>query len=210
VPRSDWLAELVKAYQSAEKPQTVVAGYYTAQIKTAFQQAVTPYALVMPDRVDPVNFLPATRSMLLPKTVWKKLGGFDRRFSDNEDYDFARRLRRQKNPIVFARQAQVSWQPRSNLLEFWAMIYRFARGDAQARLFRPKVAFIFIRYSLGVGILLWSWPWAAAGLVAYAGWSISKNLRHVPNGWYWLPLLQVTSDLAVMLGTVEGLMIQRD
>jgi glycosyltransferase involved in cell wall biosynthesis len=215
VPHLNWLEELDKAAQKIDQKDFVVAGYYDAKPNSPFEEALVPYVLVMPDRVNPRHFLPATRSMLMTKSAWKKVGGFDEKLSDNEDYAFAHALEKASIFMSFAPKAKVSWIPRSNLLQFWKMIFRFARGDAQARIWRPKVLFLFARYiSALTGILLW----LALGLqlkilfffyVVFFGfyllWSIQKNLRYVPHGWYWLPLLQLTADGAVMLGTLNGL-----
>src|SRR6185437_12673858 len=74
----------------------VVAGYYEAIARTVFQKCVVPYAFVMPDKVDPNNFLPATRSVAFTKKIWEKVGGFDERLSHNEDYAFAKALQKVK------------------------------------------------------------------------------------------------------------------
>jgi GT2 family glycosyltransferase len=228
-PHPNWLQELRRKATEYQLENgilsgLVVAGYYDAKPITPFEVAVVPYALVMPDQVDSQTFLPATRSMLLHKNVWTALDGFDEKLSDNEDYDFARRLRKlaeQQNQsgyelpveIVFAVGAKVTWLPRSTWHSFANMIYRFARGDARAGLWRPKVGLIFLRYIvvLSIGIVLLSdrnWLWLGIfllmGAILYSIWSIFKNKRYVPRGWYWLPVLQVTADVAVMLGTLQG------
>lgn len=217
IPAKSWLEELVK--KQSETKASVIAGYYKGIAATPFEQAVIPYALVMPDRVDEKTFLPATRSMLLTKKVWEQLGGFDELLSDNEDYDFARRLQKGKILIAFAQNAVVAWQPRSNLRDFFYMLFRFARGDAAAGLFRPKVAILFLRYillllaSLSIAIVLE--PkfvlklWVPLG-VLYSIWAVDKNVRYVPKGWLWLPTLQFAADAAVMAGTLSGLMMRGD
>lgn len=217
VPHPDWLEQLLAAWMGAVAQGTntqlvVVAGYYDAHPRTAFEEAVVPYALVMPDRVNPATFLPATRSMLLPKTAWQQAGAFDEKLADNEDFAFAQILKTQTR-IVFAPQAQVTWQSRSSLRSFWTMIFRFARGDIQAGIIRPKVLLVFARY-LGalamVGVLLWwrAYAWlgwsVVLGFIGYSGWAIGKNRRYVSRGWYWLPVLQWTADIGVMLGSVAG------
>lgn len=212
-PHPDWLEQLLQAYLGATNSQTVIAGFYDAEPATPFEAAVVPYALVMPDRVDPKTFLPATRSMLMPRVVWQQVGGFDPNLSDNEDYDFARRLVAAKTPLMFAESAKVTWQPRSTLKQFWTMIFRFARGDAFAGWWRPKVGRIFGRYLVGLGlILIWlclNQPiflyLAVIGILGYSLWSIKKNARYVGAGWRWLPILQLVSDVAVMMGTVTGM-----
>lgn len=213
---SKWLQELLKTqkHQGTE----VVAGYYSAKPKTAFEEAVVPYVLVMPDRVDEKNFLPATRSVIFSKDIWKKIGGFNEALSDNEDYDFARRLKSASIKIGFSKQAIVFWQPRSNLKSFYKMIFRFARGDVYAGILRPKVILIFLRYVFGISVFIWGSAelkvtgslWIIFGIIPlilmlYILWSIYKNYHYTSRGWHLLPLLQFTSDLAVMQGSISGL-----
>jgi glycosyltransferase involved in cell wall biosynthesis len=210
VPHKDWLAELLEKYQS----ECVVAGYYDAKPKNGFEEAVVPYVLVMPDKVNPNTFLPATRSMLIEKTTWEKVGGFTESLNWNEDYEFAHKLIKHKVKIIFAEKAVVSWMPRQNLTQFWKMIWHFAQGDAQARIWRPKVLFLFLRYLLLliiVGVLyLYGLIFALGiilltGFLGYCSWAVIKNQKYVPHGKLWLPILQFTADFAVMTGTLAGL-----
>src|SRR3989344_5709680 len=134
----------------------VIAGYYDAKPKTIFQKCLVPYVLVMPDRVGSASFLPASRSMAFRKSIWKKLGGFPEEFSHNEDYVFANRLKTNKAKIVFQKEAIVDWIPRKNIKEAFIMFFRFALGDAEAGIFRQTVFFVFIRYILGIYLLMLS------------------------------------------------------
>lgn len=210
IPEADWLEKLLAAYSKSGAP--VIAGYYKGVFTNSFQRAVIPYALVMPDSVNSGNFLPATRSLLIEKNVWKDLGGFDEKLSDNEDYAFAKNLQRKNIPIAFAREAVVSWQPRKTLYEFYRMIFRFARGDIQAGIIRPKVLFIFFRYAVALQIIFLLLLNKSQTLlflitilfVLYCGWAILKNIKYVGSAWYWLPILQITSDIGVILGSIAG------
>lgn len=168
----------------------------------------------MPDRIDPNTFLPATRSMAFRKSIWKKIGGFDESLSNNEDYVFARTLKESGASIVFAGDAIAHWIPRSNFRESYTMFWRFALGDAEAGILRPKVQFIFLRYFLGFYLLGLTFlyrsiiPLVVVGLsvVGYIIWSIFKNYRYVKNtsAIFFLPALQFVSDLAVISGTLRG------
>ncbi|MBU0974279.1 glycosyltransferase [Patescibacteria group bacterium] len=218
----NWLKELIKKQKqlsiATKKDAEVVAGYYSALPKTPFEEAVVPYVLVMPDQVDENNFLPATRSVLFSKNIWQKVGGFDEKLSDNEDYNFARRLKSSGTKIGFSKNAIVFWKPSSNLKSFYKMIFRFARGDTYAGIIRPKVLLIFARYLLGLSVFIWGILqlkfvgnlWILFGvvptfLVTYILWSIYKNYRYAQCSWYWLPVLQISSDIMVVWGSVWGL-----
>lgn len=211
VPEKNWLKELLKKYEKSKAP--VVAGYYRGLVTTEFEEAVVPYALVMPDKLPKDVFLPATRSMLIEKKVWKQLDGFDESLHINEDYLFARKLQKQGITIVFAKKAIVEWMPRKNLKDFYKMIYLYAQGDIAAKVIRPKVVLIFVRYLLlllvcALLLLIGNLRLLAGTVMVlggiYAIWSVQKNIRYTPNGWLWLPLLQITSDVAVMLGSISA------
>lgn len=212
-PHPAWLYSLAQTAQ--ETGAEVISGYYQGLAKTAFQEAVIPYALVMPDQVDPDTFLPATRSVLFTKKIWSRVGGFDELLNHNEDYAFARQLQQLKQPesgwLAFSREAVVEWRPPQTLMGFAKMLFRFAYGDAEAGAWRKKVGLLFARYGVGVALAVAAYqgmfPWVGIiGLIGgYLLWSVFKNLRYVPSGWYWLPVLQVVADGAVLLGTTIGL-----
>ena len=184
----------------------VVAGYYKAKTKTVFEKCVVPFVLVMPDKLKPESFLPSSRSMAIKRNLFLKLGGFPEECSDNEDYVFAQRLVKKGIKIHFAKNALVYWLPRTNLFSFFLMIYRFARGDSQAGLRRKKVLTVYLRYLLGVICLVFPFL-----IFAYFLWSIKKNYRYVKHwlAFLYLPLLQITADLAVMTGSLRGFFKKR-
>lgn len=212
----DWLQELLKEQHLLGTD--VVAGYYSAKPQTMFEEAVVPYALVMPDKVDEENFLPATRSVLFSKNIWQVVGGFNEKLDDNEDYDFARKVKARVSKIGFSKRAIVYWKPTSNLRSFYKMIFRFARGDIYAGILRPKVLLIILRYFFGISLFIWGLTelksaeniWILFGIIPallsfYIMWSILKNYRYTPRGWIMLPILQIVSDLAVLGGSLSGL-----
>ena len=96
------------------------------------------------------------------------------------------------------------------------MMWRFALGDAEAGIYRPKVMLVFIRYIFGLlfvlmGVILQqNWVLILSGilLILYILWSIWKNYTYVKDvrAFFFLPLLQFAADLAVLSGTVRGLL----
>lgn len=212
----NWIKNILEQFR--DPSVDVVAGNNKGHATTIFQKCVIPYVLVMPDKIDKHNYLPATRSMGFTKTIWKKAGGFPEKYSHNEDYIFANTLKKIGARMVFAKDAIVYWMPRTDLYDSFIMFFRFALGDAQARIFRKKVLFIFLRYIIG-GMLLWYsianhfviGYWIIGTLLwFYVLWAIKKNYRYVkhPLAILYLPLLQFTSDLAVMLGTLVGIFLK--
>lgn len=208
----NWLLELTKPF-SYEKVD-VVAGYYNAVTKSVFEKCVAPYALVMPDRVNPKNFLPASRSMAIRKDTFNKAGGFPLNYPDNEDYVFANQLKKMGVKMVFSKEAIVSWMPRTTIGSFWRMIFRFARGDAKAGLRTMKVLSVFARYGILLLLLFLARFfndfifYFSLSILFYLIWSIFKNYKYIKDirAFYILPLLQLISDFAVISGTIAGLL----
>ncbi len=212
----DWVKEIIKPF--ADSKVEVVAGYYKGESRNFFQKSLIPYVLVMVDKIDKKNFLPATRSMAIKKNIWKRLGGFDEGLSHNEDYAFANKLKEKNVEITFTKKAIVRWMPRKNLAQSFKMFFRFALGDSQAKIYRNKVIYIFLRYIFAFYLialvpimrsLYFDLIIILIGL-SYVAWSIWKNYKYVNNyrAYFYLPLLQFTSDVAVLLGTSLGFIQQ--
>ncbi|MEK7160179.1 MAG: glycosyltransferase [Patescibacteria group bacterium] len=208
----NWVKEITKPF--ADKKTEVVAGYYKGESKSIFQKSLIPYVLVMPDKINEKEFLPATRSMAFKKSIWKKAGGFDEKLSHNEDYAFANRLKSSGAKITFTKNAIANWIPRKNIFQSFKMFFRFALGDIQANLYREKVIYIFLRYIFAAYLLILAFIlksfflnlFIASLFFGYVLWSIRKNYKYVknPKAYFYLPLLQFTSDAAVILGTSIG------
>lgn len=207
-----WIENIIKPFKN--KSADVVAGYYKGKASNIFQKCLIPYVLVMPDKINPENFLPATRSMAFKKSIWKKVGRFDEKYSHNEDYVFAKKLKKIKAKIIFAKDAVVYWLPRNSFKQAFTMFYRFAFGDAEANILRYKVLFIISRYIIGLLIILFALLLKSSFLLilffaliaTYVYWSIWKNYKYVKNykAIFILPSLQFISDAAVIVGTISG------
>lgn len=208
----NWIKGITTPFKSLRTD--AVAGFYKGLSSSAFQESLVPYVLVMPDRVNPKNFLPSSRSLAFRKNIWKKIGGFPEQFSKNEDYVFANKLKSNGFKIIFSKSAIVYWIPRENLKDAFIMFFRFAQGDVESGIFRSKVSFLFIRYLVGFWILMLYFALKLNFilntiyiiLISYAYWSIFKNYKYVkkPNTVFFLPIIQLTADFAVILGTIAG------
>lgn len=208
----NWVKNITKPLK--DDSIDVVAGYYKAKTTSVFQKCLAPYTLVMPDRVVPSEFLPATRSVAFKKSIWRKIRGFPEEYSHNEDYVFANRLKRARAKIVFAKDAIVYWAPRKNFSESFIMFFRFAYGDGEAGIIRDRVLLIFARYLFYIYLIVLAVLIKAQTLffliiilpLAYIMWAITKNYKYVADAQAFLilPVLQVVSDVAVILGTTLG------
>lgn len=208
-----WVENVISPFN--DKSIDIVSGYYELNAETVFEKSLAPYVLVPADKVDPNHFLPASRSCAFRKQTWKLLGGYPEEYSHNEDYVFAKKMEKKGLNIFFQKNAIVYWKPRSNIRDAFIMFYRFAFGDAEAGIFRPKVGFIFLRYIL---ILVLSMYYMYTEnlfigsvllilFIVYILWAIIKNYKYVKRiqAVYYLPLFQVISDAAIISGTALGI-----
>lgn len=208
----NWLKEIVKPFESSEAE--VIAGYYKGVAKNVFQECLIPYVLVTPERLNPDTFLPASRSMAFKKQIFEKIGGFPEKLSHNEDYAFSHKLKKNGIKTSFQETAVVKWIPRESLREAFAMFFRFAYGDIEARILRPKVILIFLRYIFAFLLLVYflisEKMFVLEALmvlvVAYFVWIIGKNIQYIkkPAAILVFPLIQILSDTAVISGSITA------
>ena len=205
-PKKDWLEKITAPFNN--KTVQAVSGYYKSVAETSFEKCITPYFLVMPDALPKDGeFLPSSRSIAFRKSVWKKVGGYPEQFSHNEDLVFDYNLKKAGISFFFEPNAKVYWYPPQNLFLAAKQFFRFAYGDAQAGIKRSKVPFIFIRY--GIALLLLgagAYPLLFLLIFLYGLWVIWRHFKYVmqPNALFWLPIIQVTADFAIMSGTLIG------
>lgn len=208
----NWIKNIVEPFNDPKVD--VVAGYYRGLSKTIFEKCLIPYVLVMPDKVNSQNFLPASRSMAFRKTIWKKVGGFSEGYSHNEDYVFAQKLKKEGVKIVFKKDAVVYWRSRENIKEAFIMFFRFALGDSESGIWRSKVLLLFARYFVGFYFIFLSLLYKSfisisilfVAFMLYVFWSIKKNYKYVKEkkAIKILLLLQLTADIAVLSGSIVG------
>ena len=212
IPDKNWVKNITKPFGNNDIE--VVSGYYKGVPISNFAKSLIPYVLVMRDRVNPKEFLPSGRSMAFRKSIWKRFGGFPRECSGNEDYVFAKRLKKVGVKFIFRKNAIVYWIPRKNIFEAFVMFFRFAIGDSEAGIFRPKAILIILRYLIILWIIVlssylspsFSIKLASYILVLYITWAIWKNFKYVKekSAFFYLPLIQIVSDMAVIFGTTLG------
>lgn len=213
-----WLEEITAPL---DDPQIhVVAGFFRPAPRTAFETAMGATVLPELQDVDPLDFLPSSRSIAFRKSAWEAVGGYPEWLDYCEDLIFDFRLRDLFAPFAFAPQALVLFRPRSSLRTFFVQYYRYARGDGKANLWPVRHAIRYLTYLAAVpliataGALISPWWWALY-LVAIPGmfWTGWRRLMRMWGGltpaqklqaWLWVPVIRVTGDVAKMIGYPAG------
>src|SRR5581483_7436298 len=145
----EWLAELTRPF--ADPAVDVVAGFFRAAPRTAFEYALGATTLPFEADLDPARFLPSSRSVAFRRTAWARVGGYPEWLDYCEDLVFDLALKRAGCRFAFAPRAIAHFRPRPTLRAFFRQYYLYARGDGKADLWRERHA---IRYGAYLGLPL--------------------------------------------------------
>lgn len=222
IAKKDWLEKITEPFENEEV--AFVAGFYEMTGNTALQRAAAVFHGIPQARFDPKHFVPSARSMAFRKKVWEEVGGFREKLERaGEDTLFNYEAIKKGFRPVRVKEAIVYWEVPRTLKESILKFFFYAKGDAQAGIWwnpsqqlashNIKITFIFLRYLIGFALLVLSFwysrlPYLLVGIFGvYLFWSIWK-WRDVVKDWrarIWLPLIQVSSDFAVMSGFLTGI-----
>ncbi|HZR97761.1 MAG TPA: glycosyltransferase [Chloroflexota bacterium] len=212
----EWLAELTRPF--ADPAVDVVAGFFRAAPRTAFEYALGATTLPFEADLDPARFLPSSRSVAFRRTAWARVGGYPEWLDYCEDLVFDLALKRAGCRFAFAPRAIAHFRPRPTLRAFFRQYYLYARGDGKADLWRERHA---IRYGAYLGLplllaLVRRQPALAVPAAALVGAYVRRPYERLwaltagqPAGLrvaalLWPPLLRVAGDVAKMLGYPVG------
>jgi len=211
IPDKNWAKYLLEGFT---KDVDVVSGFYYSDAKEPFAKSLAAYTCVMPDQVNPREYLPSSRSIAFRKNAWEAVGGYPEDLDTCEDLVFAREMKKKGARFYFQKNAFVVWPQKQNVLEAFSQMYGYAKGDGQAMYIREQTPLLFARYLVGIILLLlaifnqsgWLVVFLFFCFVAYLIWAVVKNGKYVDSDlkYIYLPLLQLTSDIAVLTGMTYG------
>jgi glycosyltransferase involved in cell wall biosynthesis len=218
-----WLAELARPIE--EEGAAVVSGWFEPQPTTDFEEAMG--ATVLPDLsdIDPMKFLPSSRSVAFLKAAWQTVGGYPEWLDYCEDIVFDLALRERFGPFPLATSAVAYYRPRSTLRAFSRQYYQYARGDGKANLWPWRHAIRYLTYLLGVpllGRLIWKGEWAGWLLLLLGGgiycrrpaqrlWAAThgRSAARRAGMFALIPVIRLVGDLAKMVGYPVGVLWRR-
>jgi len=225
--RADWLEKITSLFKHREID--VVAGFYKMKAAYSMQKAMNVYHGVVPERFDAITFFPSARSFAFRKKVWEEVGGYNEKLEKaGEDTEFIYKIIRRGFKMAKVMEAQVLWNEPAefSFKDSLKKFYQYAKGDAQAGIWlhpkrqvaahNIKISAVFVRYFLGFALLIFSIrnPALFVALVLllllYIFFPIFK-WRDVIGDWKaraWLPVIQISSDAAVMAGFIYGKIVR--
>jgi glycosyltransferase involved in cell wall biosynthesis len=213
-----WLAALLAPFETADPP-SLVGGFFRSAPEGLFELALGATTLPTLADVDPVTFLPSSRSVAFTRSAWSAVGGYPEWLDYCEDLVFDFALRAAGHRFAFAPDALVEFRPRPNLQRFYLQYFRYARGDGKADLWRRRHALRYATYLTAALLLAASrraplalLPLLLGGL-AYCRRPYQRLAPSLPAltprnraaAMALIPIIRLTGDLAKMAGYPLGL-----
>ncbi len=215
-----WLEELLKPFDT-DSPPSVVSGFFVPDPQSTFEVAMGATALPLVSDINPVTFLPSSRSIAFLKSGWQAAGKYPEWLDFCEDLIFDFRLRDEVGPFAFAPQAIAYFRPRGSLRAFFKQYYQYARGDGKADLWRKRHAIRYITYLVALpllvilGVISSPWWWLFGGLPGVIGmfytpyrrlavlWKQLSGFEKI-KAVLWVPIIRIMGDVAKMTGYPAG------
>ncbi|MGZ8741246.1 MAG: glycosyltransferase, partial [Gaiellaceae bacterium] len=212
----DWLERLLLAFRDPEVD--VVSGFYKPDGRSNLERVLARVITPRLDEIDPVTFLPSSRSIAYKRSAWERAGGYPEWLRVCEDVVFDLKMRDDGARFAMAPDAIVSWFPAPTLRAYFRQWKRYARGDGHAHLFGRRHAVRYAAYLSGIGLSALgrnrSWPIIAlaVGSAAYLRkftrrlWG-DRPLDSIPRmlaATLLMPVIVVVGDVAKMIGYPLG------
>jgi hypothetical protein len=227
-PAPGWLAAIssrLLGEEIAGPAPDVVGGWFVADPRTPFEEAMGATVLPALYEIEPARFLPSSRSIAFRKAAWRAVAGYPEWLDYCEDLVFDLRLAQTGHRFAFVPAALVRFRPRASLAAFWTQYYRYARGDGKAGLWRGRHLIRYATYSGALALLVlgrrggWRGLALAGALLAPGALAYLRQpyLRLLPRlarlsprdrltAIALVPLIRLVGDLAKMAGYPVGLL----
>ncbi len=221
IPHQDWFEKITAPFKNSSTD--VVAGFYQMTGETTLQKSLSCYLGILPQKLNPANFLPSARSIAFKKEIWQKVGGFSEKLEmAGEDTLFNYQAKKLGAKFVTVPEAVVDWELPKGWSEAMKKFYIYAKGDGQASIWwhpsqrlsthNLKISSVYARYLVFLllfilGFYLKSlWFFLLITFFAYLVWAVNKNYKFVSRtkALFYLPVIQIISDFCVMAGFLKG------
>lgn len=193
----DWLKYLQQGFGEGIG---AVAGFYLPKVDQPIQAVFSRFTCVSSEAFNHSTFLPSSRSIAFTKQAWQRVGGYPEELDTCEDLVFAKRLF-DTGKMTVANKAIVYWRQADNLQAYFKQIAGYARGDVEAG-YKPHVLRIVSVWGRYVAFLVF--PPLFILYAIYVWFKFRIGLKQIEDAVTTF-LVQITTDWAVMSGSVLGL-----
>ncbi|MBL0887532.1 glycosyltransferase [Myceligenerans indicum] len=213
-----WLAALVAA---RTQDVDVVSGFFEPTWGSRNERLFASVLMPLLDEIDPDEFLPSSRSLLITREAWQAAEGYPEWLDYCEDLVFDLAMKRAGLRFVLQPAAVARWSARETWRAYAKQYYRYARGDGKAGLWPKRHALRYGAYAAGVAGVLGPFPAVVRpllvlGFAGYCAKFFRRAWRRRPPGvratlrfLAAVPAVVVVGDVAKMAGYPAGLAWRR-
>ena len=208
----DWLERLVEPLRAGAD---VAMGVSRPIVESFLQGCMAAASLPDPEEIGEATFMPSSRSVAFRRSAIEAAGGYPEWLDIGEDMYVNHRWRELGVDMRLASEAVVRWRLRPTIAETWTQYFRYARGDATARMYPQRHA---LRMAVYAGLLFalssrrrWVLAFAALAGAAYAAKPVKRALARFDEpveraaAVVAVPALMAFVDAAKMAGYLSGL-----
>ncbi len=220
----DWLETILAGFtdgsNNSQNP-AMVAGFFKPDVEGSFETAMGATVLPELSDINPVTFVPSSRSVAFTKEAWAAVGGYPEWLGFGEDVLYDLRIRDAFGAFGWAPKAIAHFQPRTSLRAFYKQYYNYAAGDGHGGLIPLRHLIRYGTYFVGLPIglfLIFGVHWVfllpcLAVMYLYVktplrrlkmlgqGLSSSEYIQAIG----WVPIIRIVGDIAKMIGYPVGL-----
>jgi glycosyltransferase involved in cell wall biosynthesis len=207
-----WLSLLLEAL---EEGADVAMGFYAPLTKSFLQRCMSAVNLPDVEELREDRFMPSGRSVAFRRAAIDAAEGYPEWLDIGEDMFVDHRWRELKMDMRLVPDAVAWWRLREGLAGTWTQYFRYARGDAIARMHTRRNVLRFAVYAGAAAALLSSRRLprlgAASAGTAYASKPIHRAFERIPGlpekaaAIVAVPALMAFTDAAKMCGYLAGL-----
>jgi len=171
------------------------------------------------------RYMPSSRNISFKREIWTAAGGYPEEMEYGEDMRFNFNIKAAGHKIWFNPKAVVYWRMREDLIQIFKQFFRYAKGDAEGRMypFRHLIRFAaFLTLLIILFSVFYFSKWILAALVPLFILYVFKPYVRLVRNWSGkgscifyrsekflsipvIPFLLLQIDFSKMCGYIYGL-----
>ena len=219
----NWMLEISRFYD--DNSCNVVGGLNVPYCRNLLQKCLAVCIMPLKEEIKGERYMPSSRNISFRKKVWAGAGGYPENMDYGEDMKFDFNIKGTGYSIRFNPDAVVYWKMRENPAQISRQFFRYARGDADGRMYVYRHLARFTAFLILIVILLLAFYLSKLVLFAlvplfitYVFKSYKRLIRVFKSGGKCsftgkekflsiliIPLLLLQIDLSKMCGYTYGL-----
>ncbi|MEA2016404.1 MAG: glycosyltransferase [Actinomycetota bacterium] len=219
----NWMVEITKFYSSSSAG--VAGGLSSPYCRNFIGKCLAVCVMPLKEEINPGRYMPSSRNISFTRKAWVDAGGYPEDMDYGEDMKFNFNIKSKGYRIKFNPDAVVLWKMRENPARIFLQFFRYAKGDAEGKMYPQRHVIRFSAFLGAVLIILGAIflsSWILFAFVPFFIYYIYKPYRRLIKSFInkddcsflgmekllsiiFIPILLLHIDLSKMCGYIRGL-----